>query len=52
MLQVRVCAAPIGGFLDPNLRVPFRQILLTHGWVVKKLVKNGKNWAVFRQNSS
>ena len=54
-LRVRVCAAHMGGFLGPRFSKQgslLRQIFHKQGWVIQKLAKTSKKWAVFRQNSS
>ena len=46
MLRVRVCAAHMGGFLDPIFSKQgslFRQIFHEHEWVFQKLAKIVKN---------
>ena len=42
MLRVQVCAAHMGGFLDPEFSKQgslFRQIFFKHGWVFQKLAE-------------
>ena len=51
MLGVRVCAAHMGGFLDPKFSKQgsfFHKIFPKHWSVFQILVKSGQKWVVFR----
>ena len=50
MSRVRVCAAHMGGFLDPKFSKQgslFRQIFHKQGWVIQKLAKNSEKMGGF-----